>query len=135
MDFGRIREFSVRVRKRRTTAGFQLIISPLNPRGIFLPYRYDSCDVGTLPNQTMNGEPAIALTSGNSEDFNFELSYMPGQRLSRCTCVSNFLYLKVLQPTLEADVLLDSSADRRDPPWTKYEPSLLSPSSLSDLVF
>ncbi|KAL7415902.1 glycoside hydrolase family 16 protein [Mrakia frigida] len=50
------------------------------------PYSYDSCDVGTLPNQTLNGEPAIALTSGNSEDFNFELSYMPGQRLSRCTC-------------------------------------------------
>lgn len=48
------------------------------------PYSYDSCDVGTLANQTLNGEPAIAATSGGGPDG--ELSYLPGQRLSRCTC-------------------------------------------------
>lgn len=49
------------------------------------PYTYDSCDVGTLKNQTLNGQPEIALTSGN-QDVNYTLSYLPGQRLSRCTC-------------------------------------------------
>lgn len=48
------------------------------------PYSYDSCDVGTLPNQTLNGLPAAALTGGNTPDGH--LSYLPGQRLSRCTC-------------------------------------------------
>lgn len=50
------------------------------------PYSYDSCDVGTLANQTLNSEPAISLTSGGDEAFGNALSYMPGQRLSRCTC-------------------------------------------------
>ncbi|SJL02140.1 related to KRE6-glucan synthase subunit [Armillaria ostoyae] len=49
------------------------------------PYTYDSCDVGSAPNQTINGLPAIAQTSG-AEDVNYVLSYLPGQRLSRCTC-------------------------------------------------
>ncbi|KAK0439544.1 glycoside hydrolase family 16 protein [Armillaria borealis] len=49
------------------------------------PYSYDACDVGTAPNQTIGGQPAVALTSG-LEDSGFELSYLPGQRLSRCTC-------------------------------------------------
>jgi hypothetical protein len=66
------------------------------------PYSYDSCDVGTLPNQTLNGElgtvmisstlnmlvsglPAISTTSG-PEQYDYALSYLPGQRLSRCTC-------------------------------------------------
>ncbi|CAK5262386.1 unnamed protein product [Mycena citricolor] len=49
------------------------------------PYSYDSCDVGTLPNQTYMGGPAAALDSG-SPDVNGVLSYLPGQRLSRCTC-------------------------------------------------
>ncbi|KAI0284022.1 glycoside hydrolase family 16 protein [Russula aff. rugulosa BPL654] len=40
------------------------------------PYTYAACDVGTLPNQTLNGEPAAAVG----------LSYLPGQRLSACTC-------------------------------------------------
>ena len=44
------------------------------------PYTYDACDVGTLPNQTLNGLPAAATMKGNA------LSYLPGQRLSRCTC-------------------------------------------------
>ncbi|KAI5478650.1 glycoside hydrolase family 16 protein [Pseudohyphozyma bogoriensis] len=51
------------------------------------PYSYDSCDVGTLPNQTFpNGTtPAAAKTSG-SKDYGGELSWLPGQRVSACTC-------------------------------------------------
>ncbi|KAJ7207426.1 beta-glucan synthesis-associated protein KRE6 [Mycena pura] len=51
------------------------------------PYSYDSCDVGTLPNQTLpdNSGPQAAFdTGGNSR--NEELSFLPGQRLSACTC-------------------------------------------------
>jgi len=40
------------------------------------PYSYAACDVGTYPNQTNNGEPAGAVG----------LSWLPGQRLSACTC-------------------------------------------------
>jgi len=51
------------------------------------PYTYDSCDVGTVKNQTLNGQPEIATTSGDTnEPYNGELSYLGGQRLSRCTC-------------------------------------------------
>lgn len=55
------------------------------------PYSYDSCDVGAFPNQTYldRSGPAAALNvpapygrTGN----NFELSWLPGQRLSSCTC-------------------------------------------------
>ncbi|KAK4685737.1 beta-glucan synthesis-associated protein KRE6, partial [Tremellales sp. Uapishka_1] len=52
------------------------------------PYNYDSCDVGTLSNQTLNGLPAVALTEGDSS-YDGILSYLPGQRLSRCTCSSD----------------------------------------------
>jgi beta-glucan synthesis-associated protein KRE6 len=47
------------------------------------PYTYDSCDVGTAPNQTKDGVPAAAATGGTGGTA---LSYLPGQRLSRCTC-------------------------------------------------
>jgi beta-glucanase (GH16 family) len=47
------------------------------------PYSYDACDVGTLPNQTLNSLPAAALNTGPEGG---SLSYLPGQRLSRCTC-------------------------------------------------
>ncbi|KAF9012973.1 glycoside hydrolase family 16 protein [Hymenopellis radicata] len=40
------------------------------------PYTYDACDVGTVKNQTVEGQPLMAK----------DLSYLPGQRLSRCTC-------------------------------------------------
>ncbi|KAF9026905.1 glycoside hydrolase family 16 protein [Hymenopellis radicata] len=40
------------------------------------PYTYDACDVGTVSNQTLEGKPLMAK----------DLSYLPGQRLSRCTC-------------------------------------------------
>ncbi|KAF8901945.1 glycoside hydrolase family 16 protein [Mucidula mucida] len=49
------------------------------------PYSYDACDVGTAANQTIDGKPTAATTSGY-ESSNYELSYLPGQRLSRCTC-------------------------------------------------
>jgi len=49
------------------------------------PYSYDSCDVGTVSNQTVAGLPAAA-TIGGDPSADGELSYLPGQRLSRCTC-------------------------------------------------
>ena len=51
--------------------------------------RYNECDVGILPNQTyVNGSgPDAALHSDASRSkYNFELSWLPGQRLSACTC-------------------------------------------------
>ncbi|KAJ7024068.1 glycoside hydrolase family 16 protein [Mycena alexandri] len=51
------------------------------------PYSYDTCDVGTLPNQTLpdnSGPQAAFNTGGNNKDA--ELSFLPGQRLSACTC-------------------------------------------------
>lgn len=49
------------------------------------PYTYDACDVGTAPNQTLNGLP-IAATENGDRSAGGALSYLPGQRLSRCTC-------------------------------------------------
>ena len=48
-------------------------------------HRYDSCDVGTLPNQTdVDGlGPAAALNSSASQaKYDYRLSYLPGQRAS-----------------------------------------------------
>jgi hypothetical protein len=48
------------------------------------PYSYAACDLGTFPNQTtQNGLPAAAATGGVGGG---PLSYLPGQRLSACTC-------------------------------------------------
>ncbi|KAK1228643.1 hypothetical protein PQX77_008237 [Marasmius sp. AFHP31] len=49
------------------------------------PYTYDACDVGTAPNQTHNGLPHAATVNGDPS-ANGALSYLPGQKLSRCTC-------------------------------------------------
>ena len=49
------------------------------------PYTYDSCDVGTVANQTVNGQPQLATVDGDAGKGGV-LSYLPGQRLSRCTC-------------------------------------------------
>jgi len=55
------------------------------------PYSYNECDVGTLPNQTHpGGGPVAAEQSGAfPERYSGTLSYLPGQRLSRCTCASD----------------------------------------------
>ncbi|KAJ7686092.1 beta-glucan synthesis-associated [Mycena rosella] len=53
------------------------------------PYTYNSCDVGTFPNQTDRDGlgPAAALHSDASRDkYNFELSWLSGQKLSACSC-------------------------------------------------
>ncbi|KAH8113341.1 beta-glucan synthesis-associated [Phellopilus nigrolimitatus] len=49
------------------------------------PYTYDACDVGTAPNQTINGQPHAATIDGDTGNDG-RLSYLPGQKLSRCTC-------------------------------------------------
>ncbi|KAJ3748732.1 beta-glucan synthesis-associated [Lentinula detonsa] len=49
------------------------------------PYTYDSCDVGTVQNQTLNGQPEAATVNGDAGKGGV-LSYLPGQKLSRCTC-------------------------------------------------
>lgn len=49
------------------------------------PYSYDSCDIGTVANQTINGQPAAATVDGDAGNGGI-LSYLPGQRWSRCTC-------------------------------------------------
>ncbi|KAG9317367.1 beta-glucan synthesis-associated [Chiua virens] len=49
------------------------------------PYTYDACDIGTVANQTINGQP-VAATEGGDLGKGGVLSYLPGQRLSRCTC-------------------------------------------------
>ncbi|EEB94090.1 hypothetical protein MPER_07160, partial [Moniliophthora perniciosa FA553] len=48
------------------------------------PYTYDECDVGTVKNQTIGGKPEAARFNSPSEEE--ALSFLPGQRLSRCTC-------------------------------------------------
>ncbi|EJU00016.1 glycoside hydrolase family 16 protein [Dacryopinax primogenitus] len=50
------------------------------------PYTYTTCDVGTLANQTLNDQPVDALTTGDP-NWNGALSFLPGQRLSACTCL------------------------------------------------
>ncbi|KAG5728480.1 Beta-glucan synthesis-associated protein KRE6 [Termitomyces sp. T112] len=49
------------------------------------PYTYDACDVGTVPDQVLNGQPVAATINGDPS-YNDALSVLPGQRLSRCTC-------------------------------------------------
>lgn len=50
------------------------------------PYSYDSCDVGTLANQTLPGGGPEAARNSGSSDYGGELSWLPGQKLSACTC-------------------------------------------------
>lgn len=49
------------------------------------PYTYDACDVGTVHNQTFNNLPVAAVEDGDPYNDN-HLSFLPGQKLSRCTC-------------------------------------------------
>jgi len=48
------------------------------------PYSYDSCDLGTFPNQTAKDGTPLAAATGSPKGT--ELSFMPGQRVSACTC-------------------------------------------------
>ncbi|KAJ6539690.1 beta-glucan synthesis-associated protein-domain-containing protein [Mycena capillaripes] len=53
------------------------------------PYTYNSCDVGTFPNQTNPdglGPPAALNTSASQAKYNWELSWLSGQKLSACSC-------------------------------------------------
>ncbi|KAJ8606859.1 hypothetical protein MRB53_040669 [Persea americana] len=59
------------------------------------PYSYDSCDVGTLQNQTdVNGNPASSRTGGdtifNRKHHTNALSFLSGQRMSACTCPEDY---------------------------------------------
>ncbi|KJA24050.1 glycoside hydrolase family 16 protein [Hypholoma sublateritium FD-334 SS-4] len=47
------------------------------------PYTYAACDLGTLANQTLNGNPAAESTGGIG---GAPLSFQLGQKLSACTC-------------------------------------------------
>ncbi|KAF9041072.1 hypothetical protein BDZ89DRAFT_1060364, partial [Hymenopellis radicata] len=49
---------------------------------------YDSCDVGTFPNQMLkdhSGPPAALFSDFSRDKYNNELSWLSGQRLSACT--------------------------------------------------
>jgi len=48
------------------------------------PYTYDSCDVGTVANQSVNGVPDVSQYPEDNGNHGF--CFLPGQRLSRCTC-------------------------------------------------
>ncbi|GAA5992715.1 hypothetical protein JCM10908_006895 [Rhodotorula pacifica] len=51
------------------------------------PYSYDACDVGTMPNQTdpKTGLPKFGPEYGDKY-HDYDLSWLQGQRFSRCTC-------------------------------------------------
>ncbi|KAH6901573.1 beta-glucan synthesis-associated protein-domain-containing protein [Coprinopsis sp. MPI-PUGE-AT-0042] len=61
---------------------------PASTEGMW-PYTYDTCDLGTFPNQTRpdGSGPAAALFSEESRSrYHNELSWLAGQRVSACTC-------------------------------------------------
>jgi len=64
------------VRDATSIASVTQLSTPLCVGSGMWPYTYTACDVGTAPNQTLNGSPSGAAG----------LSYLPGQRLSACTC-------------------------------------------------
>jgi hypothetical protein len=51
------------------------------------PFSYDACDYGTIKNQSINGMPPGAVEVGKGDEYHDDkFSFLPGQRLSRCTC-------------------------------------------------
>jgi beta-glucanase (GH16 family) len=48
------------------------------------PYSYDTCDLGTFPNQTSREGVPAAAAEGSPDGG--PLSFLPGQRLSACSC-------------------------------------------------
>lgn len=92
------------------------------------PYSYDACDVGTLPNQTLNSLPEAAMTTGMRYS-NYEISWLGGQRLSRCTCDGEShpgpkhrdgTYVGRAVPELD---VIEAQVSRTDPSvdWTEAE--------------
>ncbi|KAH8825050.1 glycoside hydrolase family 16 protein [Flagelloscypha sp. PMI_526] len=64
------------------------------------PYSYDTCDVGTFPNQTArDGTPTAAATGGNGGN---PLSFQPGQRLSACRGVPE---IDILEAQIDTTVM------------------------------
>ena len=54
--------------------------------GVF-PYSYDSCDLGIFPNQTnTDGTTPAAATENGDPKADGALSYLRGQKLSKCPC-------------------------------------------------
>jgi beta-glucan synthesis-associated protein KRE6 len=59
-----------------------------------ITFRYNLCDVGTFPNQTLkdkSGPPAALQSNASRPKYNYELSWLSGQRLlyvpSSSSCV------------------------------------------------
>ncbi|KAG8861387.1 hypothetical protein FRB91_008253 [Serendipita sp. 411] len=50
------------------------------------PYSYEACDIGTVPNQTENGFPPAQELQMGDQYADYYMSFLPGQRLSSCTC-------------------------------------------------
>ncbi|CUA76044.1 putative beta-glucan synthesis-associated protein C23H3,11c [Schizosaccharomyces pombe 972h-] [Rhizoctonia solani] len=50
------------------------------------PYTYDSCDIGTFPNQTRKDGTPTTNANGGTKKYNYQLSVLSGQKLSACTC-------------------------------------------------
>lgn len=68
------------------------------------PYSYDSCDVGTFPNQTYadGSGPAAAIDSDAGwSQYDFELSWLTGQRAS----YASFLPLVIVFSSLACQCL------------------------------
>jgi hypothetical protein len=54
------------------------------------PYSYEACDIGTLKNQTRpDGTPNAPAGRFGDWAYNYDLSWLPGQRMSSCTCQSD----------------------------------------------
>jgi hypothetical protein len=62
-----------------------LVITDVHLLTLQWPYTYDSCDYGTAPNQSVNGLPIATTEAGDQYNENL-FSFLPGQKLSRCTC-------------------------------------------------
>ncbi|KAF8599626.1 glycoside hydrolase family 16 protein [Ceratobasidium sp. AG-I] len=50
------------------------------------PYTYDTCDIGTFPNQTRKDGTPTTNAVGGTKKYNYQLSVLSGQKLSACTC-------------------------------------------------
>ncbi|KAF8754308.1 Beta-glucan synthesis-associated protein (SKN1) [Rhizoctonia solani] len=46
------------------------------------PYTYDSCDIGTFPNQTRKDGTPVTNASGGTKKYDYQLSVLSGQKLS-----------------------------------------------------